>query len=68
MSETTLRKELDLLTELITGPLISEVAANVLRPALAALYPHLKINPSLATVVSPTWTSSTGQALDFSGN
>lgn len=63
MSEITLHKELDLLTELITGPLISEVAANVLRPALAALYPHLKINPSLATVVSPTWTISTGHVI-----
>lgn len=55
MSETTFQKELDLLTELVTGPSISEVAANVLRPALAALYPQLKINPTLATVVTPTW-------------
>lgn len=56
MSETTLQKELDLLTELITGPLISEVATKVLRPALDALYPQLKIDPTLATVVSPAWT------------
>lgn len=55
MSETTFQKELDLLTELVTGPSISEVAANVLRPALAALYPQLKINPTLASVVTPTW-------------
>ncbi|MGY2262070.1 hypothetical protein [Pseudomonas sp. SDO55104_S430] len=55
MSETTHQKELDLLTELVTGPSITEVAAKFLGPALEALYPHLKIDPTLATVVTPTW-------------
>ncbi|RON35411.1 dermonecrotic toxin domain-containing protein [Pseudomonas brassicacearum] len=45
----------DVLTQLVTGPSISEVASTFLRPALKARYPDLKIDPVLATVVTPTW-------------
>ncbi|MCW8274420.1 hypothetical protein IMF27_00920 [Pseudomonas sp. PCH199] len=55
MPETTLQKDKDVLTELVTGPSISEVAANFLGAALNTLYPLLKIDPTLATVVTPTW-------------
>ena len=55
MSQTKYQKEFDVLTELVTGPSISEVAAKFLRSELNALYPQLKIDPTLATVVTPTW-------------
>ncbi|WP_433737883.1 hypothetical protein [Pseudomonas putida] len=55
MPETNYQKEKDVLTELITGPSISEVAANVLKRELDALYPQLKIDPMHAVVVTPTW-------------
>ncbi|HEF4759167.1 TPA: hypothetical protein SAN82_001576 [Pseudomonas putida] len=55
MPETNLQKEKDVLTELVTGPSISEVAANVLRTELNKLYPQLKIDPTHAMVVTPTW-------------
>ncbi|MHA3734237.1 hypothetical protein ACXR0M_01040 [Pseudomonas sp. Eth.TT006] len=45
----------DLLTQLVAGPSIREVAAATLRPALTALYPQLQIDPSLAAVVAPSW-------------
>ncbi|MHA6136599.1 dermonecrotic toxin domain-containing protein [Pseudomonas mohnii] len=44
-----------LLTQLITGPSIREVATHALQPALKALYPNLQIDPRLAMVVTPTW-------------
>ncbi|MCX2543489.1 DUF6543 domain-containing protein [Pseudomonas sp. COW5] len=55
MPEIPHQKELDLLTELVTGPSVNEVAAHFLRPELDALYPQLKIDPMLAMVVTPTW-------------
>lgn len=55
MPESTPRKTEDILTELVTGPSIIEVAATFLRPELNKLYPHLQIDPTLATVVTPTW-------------
>ena len=45
-----------LLTQLVTGPSIREVATHALQPALKALYPNLHIDPRLAMVVTPTWT------------
>lgn len=44
-----------LLTQLVTGPSIREVATRTLLPALKSLYPQLTIDPRLAMVVTPTW-------------
>ncbi|WP_223594423.1 dermonecrotic toxin domain-containing protein [Pseudomonas sp. A-R-19] len=45
-----------LLTQLVAGPSIREVATHALQPALKALYPNLHIDPRLAMVVTPAWT------------
>lgn len=45
----------DLLTQLVTGPSIREVATRILRDDLKKLYPQLDINPAMAMVVTPTW-------------
>ncbi|MCM8741652.1 DUF6543 domain-containing protein [Pseudomonas koreensis] len=45
----------DLVTQLVTGPSIREVATQALLPALKTLYPQLDIDPRLALVVTPTW-------------
>lgn len=45
-----------LLTQLVAGPSIREVATRALQPALSTLYPQLAIDPRLAMVVTPTWT------------
>ncbi|WP_448109803.1 dermonecrotic toxin domain-containing protein [Pseudomonas azerbaijanoccidentalis] len=45
-----------LLTQLVAGPSIREVATHALQPALKKLYPQLSIDPRLAMVVTPTWT------------
>lgn len=45
-----------LLTQLVAGPTIREIATHALQPALKALYPQLSIDPRLAIVVTPTWT------------
>jgi hypothetical protein len=58
MPETTATSAEYILTQLITGPSIREVAATALGPALNALYPQLKIDPTLATVVTPTWVDT----------
>lgn len=55
MPETIPQNAEDILTQLVTGPSIREVAATALAPALGTLYPALKIDPTLATVVTPTW-------------
>lgn len=55
MPETASPSAEDVLTQLVTGPSISEVASTFLRPALSTLYPHITIDPTLATVVTPTW-------------
>ncbi|MNM20258.1 hypothetical protein D3C81_305940 [compost metagenome] len=44
-----------LLTQLVAGPSIREVATHALQPALKTLYPQLSIDPRLAMVVTPTW-------------
>ncbi|PMV80817.1 MULTISPECIES: dermonecrotic toxin domain-containing protein [unclassified Pseudomonas] len=58
MSETVAPSAEELLTQLVTGPSIREVAAAALSPALNALYPLLRIDPTLATVVTPTWVDT----------
>jgi hypothetical protein len=45
-----------LLTQLVAGPSIREVATHALQPALKTLYPQLSIDPRLAMVVTPIWT------------
>ncbi|PTT32746.1 DUF6543 domain-containing protein [Pseudomonas sp. HMWF021] len=45
----------DLLTQLVTGPSMHEVASSILYPALTELYPDLAINPDRTLVVKPTW-------------
>ena len=50
-----------LLTQLVTGPSIREVATHALQPALKALYPNLHIDPRLAMVVMPTWAYHNGR-------
>jgi hypothetical protein len=55
MPETSTPSSVDVLTQLITGPSLTEVASNALRPALASLYPQLDIDPALAMVATPTW-------------
>ncbi|MEJ5057247.1 MULTISPECIES: hypothetical protein [unclassified Pseudomonas] len=44
-----------LLTQLVAGPSIREVATHALQPALKTLYPQLSIDPRLAMVVTPSW-------------
>ncbi|MHC8397749.1 dermonecrotic toxin domain-containing protein [Pseudomonas sp. LB3P93] len=58
MPETVAPSAEEVLTQLVTGPSIREVAASALSPALNALYPQLKIDPTLATVVTPTWVDT----------
>ncbi|MGL6243886.1 dermonecrotic toxin domain-containing protein [Pseudomonas sp.] len=58
MPDTASPSSENILTQLVTGPSIREVAATALAPALNTLYPHLKIDPTLATVVTPTWVDT----------
>ncbi|MHC8289870.1 dermonecrotic toxin domain-containing protein [Pseudomonas sp. XS1P51] len=46
----------DVLTQLVTGPSIREVASTSLHTALGTAYPQLHIDPNLTMVVSPVWT------------
>lgn len=55
MPETSAPHAIDVLSQLATGPSITEVASNVLRPVLKTLYPQLNIEPSQVTIVTPTW-------------
>ncbi|MCP1498766.1 hypothetical protein J2Y86_003473 [Pseudomonas migulae] len=56
MSDTPSEISEDVLTQLVTGPSIREVASTSLRIALATLYPQLHIDPNLTMVVTPVWT------------
>lgn len=62
MPDTPFHISEDILTQLVTGPSIREVASASLRSALHATYPHLHIDPSLAMVVTPVWTLADEQA------
>lgn len=55
MPDTSPPSAVDVLTQLITGPSLTEVASNALRPALTTLYPRLDIDPALTVVATPTW-------------
>ncbi|QHC98551.1 hypothetical protein PspR84_29235 [Pseudomonas sp. R84] len=55
MPEIPSPSAVDVLTQLVTGPSLREVASKTLRPALKTLYPDLEIDPQLAMVVRPTW-------------
>lgn len=63
MPDTASPSAENILTQLVTGPSIREVAATALGPALNALYPQLKIDPTLATVVTPTWIETGGDVV-----
>jgi hypothetical protein len=45
----------DLLTQLVTGPSIREVATRILQHDLKELYPQLEIDPGMVMVVTPSW-------------
>lgn len=51
----------DLITQLITGPTLREVAAKVLRVGLATLYPALALDPDQAMVATPSWEHENDQ-------
>ncbi|TPG81756.1 DUF6543 domain-containing protein [Pseudomonas arsenicoxydans] len=51
----------DILSQLVTGPSIREVASNALRAVLDVAYPSLNIEPAQAMVVTPTWHIINGQ-------
>ena len=53
----------DILTQLVTGPSIREVASTSIRAALDTQYPQLHIDPNLAMVVTPVWTITDNQVL-----
>ncbi|WP_223521266.1 DUF6543 domain-containing protein [Pseudomonas sp. GL-B-19] len=61
MPDTSSTRSEDVLTQLVTGPSLREVATNALRTALDAAYPSLDIDPVQAMVVTPTWTVSGNQ-------
>ncbi len=53
----------DIVTQLVTGPSLQEVASKTLREALKTLYPNLDIDPRLAMVVQPTWAIVDGRVV-----
>lgn len=55
MPETSAPSAVDVLTQLVSGPSLTEVASNALLAALAQLYPQLDIDPDLAMVATPAW-------------
>ncbi|VVO85726.1 dermonecrotic toxin domain-containing protein [Pseudomonas fluorescens] len=61
MPDTSSTRSEDVLTQLVTGPSLREVATNALRTALEAAYPSLVIDPVQAIVVTPTWSVSDNQ-------
>ena len=55
MPEIPSPSAVDIVTQMVTGPSLQEVASKTLRPALKTLYPDLDLDPQLAMVVRPTW-------------
>nr|WP_180206035.1 DUF6543 domain-containing protein [Pseudomonas sp. SbOxS1]NYU06258.1 hypothetical protein [Pseudomonas sp. SbOxS1] len=53
----------DILTQLVTGPSIREVASTSIRTALDTEYPQLHIDPNLTMVATPAWTITDNQVL-----
>lgn len=63
MSEIPSPSAIDVVTQLVTGPSLREVASKTLRPALRKLYPDLDIDPLLAMVVRPAWVIEDDQVV-----
>ncbi|WP_322845313.1 dermonecrotic toxin domain-containing protein [Pseudomonas sp. B33.4] len=63
MPEIPSPSAVDVVTQLVTGPSIREVATKTLVPALQTLYPDLTINPQLAMVVRPSWLIENDQVV-----
>ncbi|WP_338800372.1 DUF6543 domain-containing protein [Pseudomonas sp. RSB 5.4] len=55
MPESTAPSAVDILTQLVSGPSLTEVASNALKPALTRLYPQQAIDPERVVVGTPTW-------------
>ncbi|WP_445180408.1 dermonecrotic toxin domain-containing protein [Pseudomonas sp. McL0111] len=55
MPESTTPSAVDVLTQLVSGPSLTEVATQTLRPVLVQLYPRQTIEPALTMVATPTW-------------
>ncbi|MDT3310318.1 hypothetical protein QZR14_03015 [Pseudomonas sp. rhizo66] len=63
MPEIPSPSAIDVVTQLVTGPSLREVASKTLRPALRKLYPDLDLDPLLAMVVRPTWVIEDDQVV-----
>jgi hypothetical protein len=63
MPDTSSTRSEDVLTQLVTGPSLWEVASNALRTALDSTYPNLGIDPVKAMVVTPTWTVTESEVM-----
>jgi hypothetical protein len=63
MPDTSSTRSEDVLTQLVTGPSLWEVASNALRTALDSAYPSLGIDPVKAMVVTPTWTVTESEVM-----
>lgn len=55
MPEIPKASAVDIVTQLVTGPSLREVATKTLRQSLRTLYPNLDIDPRLTMVVQPAW-------------
>jgi hypothetical protein len=66
MSESSTPSAVDVLTQLVTGPSLTDAASKALRLALKKLYPNLEIDPQLTMVVTPNWAIKDDQVIpDF---
>jgi hypothetical protein len=63
MPEIPSPSAVDVVTQLVTGPSLREVASKTLHPALRTLYPDLNLDPQLAMVVRPTWVIENDQVV-----
>lgn len=63
MPEIPSPSSIDIITQLVTGPSLREVASKTLRPALKKLYPDQDIDPQSSMVVRPTWTLQADQVV-----
>ncbi|OMQ40856.1 MULTISPECIES: dermonecrotic toxin domain-containing protein [Pseudomonas] len=57
-----------LLTQLVAGPSIREVAANSLRIVLDINYPNLHLDPNVTMVVTPAWIMNDAQVVPGSSH
>jgi hypothetical protein len=63
MPEIPFTRSEEILTQLVTGPSIREVASAALRAALTIAFPSLNIDPAQAMVVTPVWNITQGQVI-----